>query len=227
MKKVGCIILALIVWFPFGAKARISDSLKHELQKISTEMFLAHNDNFIIVDALIDGYVVPGGKASIINKDSLLTINDEPIPDPRRGWYLDKIKAFYAAQQTEQDRIIGASTSSGFYVTILKINLADIVNRKSSFRTYTPPPQLTRAEVDKQQKDLAEFRQMLATDKLIDTTQYYIVRYNILGFFVNEQRAEEHIAEKYIRYLNAHWLTVKDKEDMMYITNTDFFISHE
>ncbi len=80
-KKFIAISLAFFVLALFmnKANAQISDSLKTQLQRVSSEMCEEGNNNFIVVDAIIDGYISLRAKYSFVYKKDMILINDAPL----------------------------------------------------------------------------------------------------------------------------------------------------
>jgi hypothetical protein len=228
MKKAFPILLFSISLFDTRAIAgkQLTGSVKNELRTLSNQMLSAHNDNFIILDAIVDGYVTIGGKASVIYENDIVTINDKQIPDPKKSWYVDKIRLFQSAQINDKDKIKGdAGATTRFYVIDLKVTLAEIFDTASSFRKNLAQHLPTHEEVLKQEEDKAMLVGMLAADKLIDTSTDFTIRYNILGLFLNNVKVEEAVAAKFVKYINVHWLLAKEKSDYLYVDKTQWILS--
>ncbi len=228
MKKALLILLFSFSLFSPRAVAgkQLTDSVRNELRTLSNKMLFAHNDNFIILDALVDGYVTIGGKASIVYENDIVTINDKQIPDPKKSWYVDKIRLFQSAQTNDKDKLNGdAGTTTRFYVINRKVTLAEIFDTASSFRKNVVPRLSTREEVLKQKQAKVVLVDMLAADKLIDTSADFTIRYNILGFFLNNVKVDEAVGAKFVKYINATWLVVKEKSDYLYMDKEQWIVS--
>lgn len=182
---VFSVLMAISFMATVPAHAQLSDSLKNELRKVSNTMYSEGNNNFVIVDLIIDRQITPGAHYNFIYKDGVVIINGRKLPKQLNERYADKLKNYVAA--SNQWSTTGLSWSSHGET------LKDIFNAKSNFR-----------KKDSGNRDLIRdpLVQMLADDKLIDTLSSYSIRYNTHGLFINHKLLSKQKAWKYIKFIN-------------------------
>ena len=183
------------------------DSLKNELQKVSLTMYKNHDRNFIIVDAIIDGFMQINAKTySFSYANDVVIINNHKLDDVYNMIYVNKIKNFFSWSRE--------GPGVGFSMTYnTPITLVDIFNTSSYFRKQYNP-----ASTETQEK-YRQLVNMLASDKLIDTSRYYIIIYKPEGLFLNNKRLEDMFALKYLAFINKE-LGATRQSDMFMIDKT-------
>lgn len=196
------------------------DSLRKELQAVSTKLYLEHNSNFLIVDAILDGlikmsehkasYQVSYSNGAVPThieepvgemlfgyifkyQDGKITINSKPLDDLANMVYVNKIKNFFSHENSE--------APDSFTLTNFTLKSKDIFEPYSYFRKG-------------QDRGVVY---MLIEDKLLDTTYDYTVIYNLEGLFINYTKVSEMSAMKYTLYINKNGFTPNSPKDQLYI----------
>ena len=169
--------------------SQVSDSFKNELQKVSLTMYECHDRNFVIVDAIIDGFIKPYDRYSFSYQNGIVIINNYRLDDVTNMVYSNKIKNFFSRNHM--------STQNGFSMTNnATISPKDIFNPSSRFRTENKPvnPAI--------QNKYDQITNMLIADKLIDTLLIYTIKYDPQGLYISNKKVDELIGFKYVTFIN-------------------------
>ena len=164
--------------------ARISDSLRQELSKVSAQLLQEKNNNFIIVDALLDNLVKLNSGYKAAYKDGMLHINDKELPAALKEKYLGKIQS------------VCSSGISSFSMSAMSLTLKEIFDPTSNFRTPFQLGTMQKPDIER------PLTQMLVKDGVVDTTKDYSILYCQAGLFVNNKLLPADKSLKYIRFIN-------------------------
>jgi hypothetical protein len=166
--------------------AQLSDSLKNELQKVSLNMYASKDRNFVIVDAIIDGFIQPNTRYNFSFKNGIVKIDNMQLYDVKNMVYANKIQNFFSRQH------LGANNNSFSMTNNVPLTLNDIFNPSSRFRTENKP---LNPEIESKYRHIVN---IFAADKLIDTSKYYVIKYDSKGLFINGKQIDDLTALKYI-----------------------------
>jgi hypothetical protein len=98
-----------------------------ELTDISNDMYAANNKNYLLADALRDGFIKSGEAFSYTYALGTLTINNKPLPEPYNTQYVERMK-------TLLERTGGVNTV--FSMNSNKLSVADLTNPQGSYSNY-------------------------------------------------------------------------------------------
>jgi hypothetical protein len=147
-------------------------------------MYAEHNEFFILVEALKDGYIEEGKSYSFIYDNKSITVNGNRLPEAEEQRYIKQIQEFYANGSREK-----APTSWRMESDSLSVN--EVLNPRSSFRDRGPWHNTTR----KPSKTL--IIEELARDRLIDTFKPFQINYTQMAVLVNGRSLSPAQEEKY------------------------------
>ncbi len=205
------------------------DSIRKEMQKVSTQLYVEHKKNFLIIDAILDGMIklnpkTPSYQVSYSNggasthtvppadepsfvymfryQDGKITINNKPLDDVANMVYANKIKNFFSHDD-------GGMPNSFTLSDYFGLRLKDIFMPYSSFRKGLTLDMGTFSD--------RNVVNMLVEDKLLDTTYDYTVIYSQEGLFINHIKVDEMPATKYTFYINQNGFSPSSPKDQLYI----------
>jgi hypothetical protein len=189
--------MLFLVGFIFANASRshgqLSDSLKNELKKVSAELYAQKNNNFMIVDAILDNQIRLGVHYEF-RCDSVVTINNKRLAPVLEKKYLDKLKQNQAPNnKTTGYKMEGTAT------------LKELFDPTSFFRMS-----IDRTPDFLIQKQLIP---LLTEDLLLDTTTSYAVYYDIGGLYINNARLSNETAAKYIQLIHSLGFYARSKGD--------------
>lgn len=207
-------VLANMLFFSthIYAQAPFSDSIKMELNKVSLQIFVEHNRNFLIVDAILDGLIVIDSPYTFEYDNGKMSINSEPLPAAFKNKYTDKLNAFKAMEQPGQVNTFSMYRSG--------ITLKEIFDPSSIFRK-------SESELYKfgNMPDTKSIKEFFSKGKMIDTAGQYTIRYNVKGLFINDKKVPDPAAKKYISFINDAGFKPEQLSDYLYITRTESSMS--
>ena len=166
------------------------------VQEIMTEMFAQGNIHFIILKAMDDGFVKPGGNYDLSYRDDTIKISGVRLPRKTELEYSQLIYKFHKAHHVST-KAHGRMRGS--------VKLEDVVNANSSFRKhriYRPDP-INGGRYIKSEHLTDKAIGMMVKDGVLDTTKKYHVKYNYRGIIVNGTKLNEEQAEKYLPMFRA------------------------
>ena len=198
--KIMLFLVSLLFLNALHSHAQLSDSLKDELKKVSAELYAQKNDNFMIVDAILDNQIRLGVHYEF-RCDSIVAIDNKRLAPVLEKKYLDKLKQNQAAN----------NKSTG-YKMAGAVTLKELFDPTSFFRLsfYRTPDFLI-------QKQLIP---LLTEDLLLDTTTSYGVYYDIGGLYINGERLSDETAAKYVRLINSLGFYARSKGDILQFTGS-------
>ncbi len=174
------------------------------LDYISNELFNKGLTDYIMVDAVKDGYLQDGESYHIAYKDGVVTIKGKPLSINNQIAYNNKLKQY--TQQFESEGWYGSTRST--------VKITDILDPESGLRTKS------RNE-EKKGSNTSEYTSLIISemhkDGLIDSAYQVAIIYTPDGVFANSRRLPGLLEEKYIR------LFQKNEPDL--IRGNDFSIS--
>lgn len=188
--------------------AQLSDSLRSELKKVSQLMYQEGNPNYLDVDALCDGIIVPDTKYELSNANGI-TINNSPLPAWLKPAYEKKFRSFQRLADSSNVMTMISTSSNG-------LRLKDVFNENSTFRKRkmkAPSPAAMVAANPEADKALYTLVKMLKADKLIDDEDGYDVSYHADGLFVNNVKFSKRKAAKYVAAMKKDGYVLKGKTD--------------
>jgi len=159
-----------------SAMAQVSTA---KLDSVSKQMYSDGESEFIIVEAMKDGFIREGQSFYFVNTDQgVIKINDQVVPHPYQRRYGQLIADFNAANPDR--RCFGSLRSTG-------PSSDELLNPQSKFRKppYVANDATTRVVTS------------LSMDGLADTTQNVRVEYNLTGIYVNGTRLDPTVEAKY------------------------------
>jgi|GEM_PF-3032354 len=121
-----CLFVGLLCTDNSYAATGLSDSMKHELMRVSDIMYRQGDNNFIVVDAIVDGLIPLGVYYKLSYKNSTITINDNDLPANLASSYNDKALRFIIHN--------GGDGTSSFSVRCDGAKLSDIFDPNSIMR---------------------------------------------------------------------------------------------
>ena len=198
--KTKLLLVAFFFLSAINSHAQLSDSLKKELKKISALMYEQKNDNFMIVDAILDNQIRLGVHYEF-RCDSIVAIDNKRLAPVLEKKYLDKLKQNQAANnKTTGYKMAGAVT------------LKELFDPTSFFRLsfYRSPDFLI-------QKQLIP---LLTEGLLLDSTTSYSVYYDIGGLYINGARLSDETAAKYIQLIHSLGFYARSKGDILQFTGS-------
>lgn len=203
MKKIPFIFLLLLL--PALSSYALSDSVKNKLKEVSSIMYRQRNENFVIVDAIIDGLVQLDSAYSCFYDKGDISINDKKLTGALKKKYTDKTRMMYDPNPNKSHSF-SMSCSSG-------VGLNEIFNAASSFRKPLPIFSFEKDDFQPYRPVVIE----LVKDRLVDTATKYTIRYNINGLFIDDIEVPKNKAERYKRLINTIGFAPKAAGDQLYI----------
>lgn len=181
------------------------------LQHVSDELFNKGLTDYIMVDAVKDGYLQNGESYHIAYKDGVVTIKGKTLRINDQIAYNNKLKLY--TQQFESNSWYGSTRST--------VKMSDILDPESGLRTKS------RNNEDPSVNKNYMYDIMIAMHEegILDTAYQVRIRYNSLDnrLFVNEVKLEGATADKYTSIIrkNEPGIRKGKKVSLSYQKNTE------
>lgn len=196
--RIACGFLAAVLFLPVLAQAQYTP-LSDKLATISDELFRNGNENYILVDAVKDGILVPGKQYNISILPGSITFNEKPLEQSANKVYEEKMKKFFEANNGGNTAVISLRGS--------KITMDEILDEHSTFRsrkvTFKPrnaTQDLIEANVlnGKRQTEYTDrIIKEMVKDKLVKDKDKLKIKWNMTGVYVNDKKLKGWLADKY------------------------------
>ena len=211
MKKLSTLLTCIFILCvaKSNAATALNDSMKLELQRVSNIMYHDTDNNFIVVDAIIDGLIPLDEFYELGYKNGEVEINYAPLPTDKAVAYAKKISKFLVRN--------GSKDSSAFSMRCDGTKLADIFDTASTFRK-TWVHDIHIAMDPNLLFNTKPILELLISDNVIDSANYDIV-YNLHGLFINNIKLSSSKAAKYIKLINAQGYSPEKGGDEMELEN--------
>jgi hypothetical protein len=195
--KVFSLLMAVLL-LPVMALAQYT-SLADKLTAISDEMYANGNDNFIIVDAVRDGIILPESTYSFMYLEGGFTFNHMALSKKFTAIYENKMKKFFDEFNNGHDFFISITGS--------KASMKDILNDESTFRKGNrinkelqkakPTANTNTYTINTRTASTDGIIKAMIEDRLITNKHNYTVKWNMAGIYVNGKKLKGDVAEKY------------------------------
>lgn len=179
LKSIAVALLLPIVSFANSKKDTAS------VASISKHLYESGNKNYIIADAVKDGFLHEGQPFSYEYDNGILKINGDALPSPYYKQYVAKMQTFLEMEQ--------GSTRAKFAMTGTELKLAELVKDNRS-RKLTEDE--SNAETEKNHL-MEEVIDEMVADGLIKDKSHMTLNWNKVGIYADGEKLDEASEKKY------------------------------
>jgi|GEM_PF-2554821 len=198
--KLKSLLLAMAM--PILSFAGKTDTTK--LSDISQKMYDEGNRNYLLADAVKDGFIKEGKSYSYSYEKGEIKINAETLPEPYKTQYEQKMDAFLKKERREGQ--IFSMRGSKMRVDELGSN---------TFKDHTlsePEKETVLAEREEYQKGMENLLGEMVKDGLVKDANNTKIKWNYRGVFADGKKLKADAEKKYIAMLEG--LKVKRPKKM-------------
>lgn len=220
--RIACSLMAAVLFLPVLAYAQYT-SLSDKLTAISDELFQNGNENYILVDAVKDGIIIPGHHYNFSYLGESITFDDKPLPQSLSKTYSEKLERFFKTNNGGNMALISLRGT--------KMKMDDILDEQSTFRKKKDTFHaggISTHEIDqqaigrKQTEYTDRIIKEMVKDKLVKDTDKLKIKWDMTGVYVNDKKLKGLIADKYnTMFEKAAGFTPKKIKDGVTITRND------
>lgn len=166
-----------------------SAGLRDSLNRVSELLFIGKQDDFVIVDALRDGYLNFDERYELRYTSSAVEINGRPLPAPAKERYLQRLRDFRLRDDMTPEKRYSAVLSGDGLSKDALLNPASDFRKRST--QVADPKKIDNA------KSSSRIVNELLRDKVISDAANFAINYDSVGLRVNQTALSPAMDEKY------------------------------
>lgn len=179
VKSIAVALLLPLVSFAGSKKDTTS------VAAISKQLYESGNKNYIVADAVKDGFLYEGQPFSYEYDNGMLNINGDVLPSPYNKQYIAKMETFLEKEQ--------GSTRAKFSMTGTKLNLDELAKEN---RNRKPTEDEGNAEAERNRL-MEEVIDEMVADGLIKDKAHMTLKWNKGGIYVDGEKLDGASEKKY------------------------------